>query len=248
VPTVAVTRMGFGSLWLFSSRREADEHPLIQYGDAILTGPGDIERQYTNLEIPLLCEQLQRKELADEFRIKIRDLDGRTRHTYKEQLLEYLWVLLTGKAVKPPIDPTEVFRLVIEDRRVTRTTDPREKLNMARRPETAQATVDPSVAVGDPNAAVGETTAAAASAPAAPKAPKADKGPDKTKIVRLLNDKEGKAYGADNNPKKAGGTAAARFALYVNGMTVGAALDAGVKAADIDYDRKKGFIELADSV
>lgn len=243
MPTVAITRMGFGSLWLFSSRREADEHPLIQYGDAILTGPGDIERQYTNLEIPLLCEQLQRKELANEFRIKIRDLDGRIRHTYKEQLLEYLWVLLTGKAVKPPTDPTEVFNLVIEDRRVTRTTDPREKLNMARRPETAA--TDPSAAV-DPT--VGDTAAATASAPAAPKAPKEPKGPDKTKIVRLLNDKEGKQYGAEHNPKKAGGTAAARFALYVNGMTVGAALDAGVKAADIDYDRKKGFIELADSV
>lgn len=244
MPTVAITRMGFGSLWLFSSRREADEHPLIQYGDAILTGPGDIDRQYTNLEIPLLCEQLQRGELANEFRVKIRDLDGRTRHTYKEQLLEYLWVLLTGKAVKPPTDLTEVFRLVVEDRRVTRTTDPREKLNMARRPETTSAPADPSAAAGDPSTAA----AAASGAPAEPKAPKADRGPDKTKIVRLLNDKEGKQYGTDNNPKKAGGTAAARFALYVNGMTVGAALDAGVKAADIDYDRKKGFIELADSV
>jgi hypothetical protein len=44
------------------------------------------------------------------------------------------------------------------------------------------------------------------------------------------------------NPKR--GTAAERFSLYKNGMTVGDALEAGMKRADINWDVGQGFIEV----
>lgn len=50
---------------------------------------------------------------------------------------------------------------------------------------------------------------------------------------------------AKENPKRAGSTAAERFALYKNGMTVKAALEAGVKAADLSWDAAKGHISIA---
>jgi hypothetical protein len=46
------------------------------------------------------------------------------------------------------------------------------------------------------------------------------------------------------NPKRDGSKAHARFAFYSNGMTVGAALDAGVTTPDLGYDTKHGFISI----
>lgn len=47
---------------------------------------------------------------------------------------------------------------------------------------------------------------------------------------------------AAENPKR--GTAAERFALYKNGMTIGDYVAAGGKRADINWDVKMGFIEV----
>ena len=49
---------------------------------------------------------------------------------------------------------------------------------------------------------------------------------------------------ADSNPKR--GKSADRFALYKDGMTVKAAKEAGVTAADITYDTNKGFISVTE--
>jgi hypothetical protein len=46
-------------------------------------------------------------------------------------------------------------------------------------------------------------------------------------------DKEGKPYGADNNPKRPGSKTFDRFVNYKNGMTVAQAMEAGVQAGDL---------------
>ena len=76
-----------------------------------------------------------------------------------------------------------------------------------------------------------------------PAAPKAPKYPLDAKIV-MLADQEGKAYSADNNPKRAGSKSADRFASYGSGVTVTAFLAAGGTTADIDNDIKKAFIKV----
>lgn len=48
----------------------------------------------------------------------------------------------------------------------------------------------------------------------------------------------------DKNPKREGSAAHGRFALYVDGMTVGEALEAGVTSGDLQYDTAKGFITI----
>jgi len=60
--------------------------------------------------------------------------------------------------------------------------------------------------------------------------------------ISLLTDKEGKQYGASNNPKR--GKAAERFAKYKHGMTVKQALDAGVTSGDLNWDVGRKFISI----
>jgi hypothetical protein len=51
----------------------------------------------------------------------------------------------------------------------------------------------------------------------------------------------------DSNPKMEGSAARKRFSLYKTGMTVEAALAAGLWAADIRHDSKKEHIKLSKS-
>ena len=101
-------------------------------------------------------------------------------------------------------------------------------------------------------------------APAAPVATEATPEPKEKKERVKLSDEEKAARKANRfaainveeflgntitlavseNPKRAGSTSAARFDLYVNGMTVAAALEAGVTAADIRWDVGHNFITL----
>lgn len=105
--------------------------------------------------------------------------------------------------------------------------------------------------VNDVNPAAGEATieASASNKPAkvksdAPEGPKLPRGITETQVIRLQSDKDGKQYGAENNPKRPGSKAAVRFALYKDGMTVRQALEAGLDPGDLAYDSNKQFIVL----
>ena len=63
-------------------------------------------------------------------------------------------------------------------------------------------------------------------------------------VIAMQNDKDGKAYGKDNNPKRAGTNAATAFAKYKDGMTVAAFLKAGGSLADLRNDTTKKFIKV----
>ena len=58
-------------------------------------------------------------------------------------------------------------------------------------------------------------------------------------------DKEGNLYNTRNNPKRKGSKSADRFAKYKDGMSVEAALKAGLVAGAIHNDSAKGFISLS---
>jgi hypothetical protein len=77
-------------------------------------------------------------------------------------------------------------------------------------------------------------------------APAAAPTAEKEKKFRLRNFKPDQVIKvlAEKNPKRAGSATAGRFELYENGMTVEAALAAGITTADLDYDNKKGFISI----
>jgi hypothetical protein len=63
--------------------------------------------------------------------------------------------------------------------------------------------------------------------------------------ITMLSDKDGKRYGAGNNPKQKESMAATRFAYYRDGMSVKSFLEKGGQIADLSNDTKKKFIKVA---
>lgn len=228
---VAVTRGGFGIVYLFSSRQEADLHPLIQYGDAILTGPEDVTRQYSLVEMPRFLALLGDEELRVTVLAEVHPdlgLSGRDRLDRVAARAGAVWHRLLSVAVGVPSDPSEVLAVVRSDRAAMaeqqrkETTVAEEKTKPAKAPKAA----------------------------AAPKPAKEAKPPkfayDST--IKMLADKAGKAYGKDNNPKRAGSSAAERFAFLKDGMTVKKFCDAvgseTAAMADLAWGVDKGQLQV----
>lgn len=65
-----------------------------------------------------------------------------------------------------------------------------------------------------------------------------------TSVIKMKADKDGKPYGADNNPKKVGSATHDRFAKYVDGMKVEEALAAGLTRGDLNYDKEHNYIDI----
>lgn len=63
-------------------------------------------------------------------------------------------------------------------------------------------------------------------------------------IIKFLDDKDGSAYGPENNPKRKGSKAHAQFALYHEGMTIEEAYAAGITTAELTYDVEHDFITV----
>lgn len=214
-------------MYSFESRAQADAHPLIQYGDAILDGPADITAQYNLLEIGRLIAMLGcEKTRLSVLRSIHPDLGLRHSERLKkvEERAADIWSLMEQAAVSPPSDPAEIMTLIQKDREATK-----------------------------------ESTMTDKAANAAPKTDAKEKAPAKEKVVKapkyagtstikLLSDKDGKQFGADHNPKRAGSASALRFANYSDGLTIAELLEKGDSQAtvfaDLDYDIKKGFIEV----
>lgn len=72
--------------------------------------------------------------------------------------------------------------------------------------------------------------------PPKPDVPKSFGGYRGEQVISLGFNKDGKQYGPDNNPKRPGSKSAVRFALYKQGMTVKAAIDAGLESGDLVND------------
>lgn len=62
-------------------------------------------------------------------------------------------------------------------------------------------------------------------------------------ILHFGVDKDGKAYSAENSPKK-GDTTKERWAKYRDGMTLSEALAAGLTRSNVRKDRRAGFITI----
>lgn len=212
-------------MYMFSSLEEADTHPIIQYGDVICDGPGSMLRKYTRLEIPELLRRLGDEEFRSEVLMKAASPMG-----WDETMSRYsrrMWEKMLEAASAPPTDPAEIVSRIVKDRKLSLT----------------ESRVNKEKTMTEAN-----TTAAEAKEPKAKKekaVPTTIGGYSLASKITMLVDKEGKPYGKDNNPKKAGSKSAVRFEGYGNGgITVEEAYKAGVSAADFSYDVNKGFIKI----
>ena len=221
---IVVTRAGRGDFHSADSFESADQHPLVQYGDVIWCEPGDIFKQFTLREIPALLRRLGDPELAERVTTAI---SGVSRDQAREAVLseaELIYRAAHSLTTPLPTDPVLICETVARDRVLTikesKMADKNAATTTAAAPAGATKVVD-----GRPS-----------SAPAPKFAPDAK--------ISFGKDKEGKSYGKDNNPKRAGSKSAERFALYKDGMTTKEFLDAGGTSADLSYDVSKGFIEI----
>ena len=220
---VAITRDGKGDLWGFQTFVEADRHPIVQYGDPIITGPEKIPRQIALAELPRFLRRIDAEDAA----LRVEDILDSTHGLPHEQrvsrvleIKKLLWEIITEASKSPPEDPEAIIQLIRRDRNLS---VEESKMNTPTKeaPKTEAKTAEPK----------------------APKTPRANKF-EAGQVITLLTDKEGKKYGADNNPKREGTASADRFSKYKDGITVEQALAAGVKSADLDWDSKKGFISI----
>jgi hypothetical protein len=218
VVCVAVTRGGFGDVWLFKDRTAAYLHPLVQYGDALLSRPSDVTDEYNDLEWNNLRDMVGLPEWYPQDTMTRRQV-REDRETQAHGILE----ALVRRAQDAPTDAAEICRRVTEDRRLG-TIMAKQKANAPQ--DTPAATEEKAPRGGLPPAVRGP------------------KGVPLDAVIRFGADKAGVSYGADNNPKKVGSKTYGRFAMYADGITIQQCLDAGITTADLNYDREHGFVSF----
>jgi hypothetical protein len=215
---VAITRGGVGSLWKFRSVIDADTHPLVQVGDAILSSEDDMMSTFRLPELADLAARLDSPHLAT----AIRSWTGQVARQDHLHYVQKLWALVQRQASPPPGDPAEIVRLIRQDRTETRSTGVTVRLHPSARSQHNM------------------TEEATKTRPPAREPKIATTG-----VITFGKNAEGVEYGVENNPKRAGSAANERFARYKAGMTVAEAIEAGVTRADINWDVKQGFIIVA---
>jgi hypothetical protein len=211
---VVVTNHGWGEIWKFESLLEAQVHPQVRDGDAVMSGTEDLVRDYNDLEWPKLMMKL-RLEGAVAIGTALRSLPPMRQAEIIRDNARRVWHALLDQATIPPLDPNK-------------------ETNMAKAEAAAKAAEKPTPA------AKKETVA---KEPKAPKGPQAPKGYTLADTIHFAKNAEGKEYHpTENNPKRPSSVSHARFAQYKNGMTIGDALAAGVLSADISWDVSHKFI------
>lgn len=216
---VAVTRGGSGDLWRLASVKEASNHPIVQYGDAICGTSEDVMACFSPSEMSELAGRLGNPALAQAIAAWKGRISERDRSHYGDQL----WKLMRDRASEPPSDPGEIVRIIRSDRvagtRLTYRLHPQERGPLQSKE---------GLTMSEENT----------------KNVRAPRYAD-TAVISLGTDKDGKSYGADNNPKRAGSKSHDRFAAYKDGMTVAEAKAAGITASDLAYDAKNEFISIS---
>lgn len=212
---VAITRGGLGDVWLFDTRTAAYLHPLVQYGDALLTTASDVVSQYNKLEWQSL------RALAG-LPLAILPTTPREWQMFAEFQADHILDSLTKRAVRPSSDPQQICDTVSRDRRLGTI--------MAKKKDTAPADATTTAAASTETKVAGQV--------------RGPKGVPGDAVVQMGTDTAGAKYGPDNNPKKVGSKTHGRFAGYVEGMTVTEALATGLTTADLVYDAAHGFVSF----
>lgn len=213
---IVVTRNGQGAVYSFADKKAARLHPLTQTYDVFAADSSELAMQYGRGEADLLVRFAEGRDRS-------RLIDAievwKSESIRKElpfDIRNILWTTHTRVAQQPPSDPAALLRLIEEDRRAVESQKLRPRSDSAQPGEETPFRKTRSTSM---------TEAAAAKRPRI----------NENATIKIL---------ADSNPKR--GKSADRFALYQDGMTVKAAKDAGVTAADITYDTNKGFISVTE--
>lgn len=91
---------------VFDSFEQADQHPLVQYGDVIMKSYEDIPRQWTSLELPDLISSLEMGEI---------DLE----ENWLKRHGRAVWARMLARSERPPTDPALICELITRDRKLS---------------------------------------------------------------------------------------------------------------------------------
>ena len=186
---VAVTRGGLGDFWHFATPVAAMDHPIIQFGDALCCCPQDVRLSFSLAEMSDIARRLgdpQLERATMSYSQTGGASDGDRRH-----FSEKLWDLMSDRAEDPPTSPDRIVATIVADRVATR------NLSTPFRPPHGKSYMTEAVQESTP-------VADAAAAPAKVRPIPRESKYAKTSIITLGTDKDGKKYGSENNPKKAG--------------------------------------------
>lgn len=216
---VAITRGGYGDAWLLESFDEADNHPLVQYGDVMISEPRDVLKQYSILDLHRLIEIIDDPDLSETVLASISRVTTGSFMSYQVAVhAEKIFRALVRVAVPVLTDPSDICEKVRADRIMYK----EERHTMAK----------------------AKTTKKTPDAKPVKKAPRPPAFPPDATIT-MLKDKDGNVYGGKNNPKRDGSKSHARFAFYKNGMSVKKFIDAGGNIADLRNDVSKNYISVS---
>lgn len=214
---IVITRNGRGSAFLFKDKKDARLNPLTQVTDVFASDAAELLRQYGRDETETLLrftEGRDRSRLVD----ALETWRTSRNKDVSCEVKEILWTCVQRIAAKPPSEPTELLRMISEDRVAL------EGLQYRSRPEGDNPATPTKV---ERVRTMTENTET--------KAP--TKRISNEAVITVVS---------ETNPKREGTPSHERFALYRTGMTAKEAKEAGVRAADISYDLEKGFISVVE--
>ena len=114
---LAITRQGFGDVYVFENDREAYFHPIVQYGDAIIRHHEDLPELYNRLEwIKLMRIAGYENQLLEESMVL---LSGIEQQGARVRSARTIWDFLVRKAKSPPNDIETVCAVIQQDRAAT---------------------------------------------------------------------------------------------------------------------------------
>lgn len=126
---IAITQGGCGKPYVFDNLIEADEHPIIQYGDAFISDHTDIPKNY-KLKNGLADLKAVLMGLGD-----TRSLSLLNEHSDIIVHAQQVWDDIRHFAIQPPDDHEVICNIIRQDRNITR----RKHMSKADAPENKQA-------------------------------------------------------------------------------------------------------------
>lgn len=225
---IAILRSGRGRVVRFVNLTVADMHPITQYGDPIISSADEV---FSNMTVSDMISSAEISAIDPALIRYLRGCDPASK-SHRRDAAEMFWESAQKHANPPPADPAAIVAQITEDKLATRKTGVQHRSSGAYKMSEEQT-----------NSGEGQTADAGEKTKRAP-IPRDPKYANAS-IIKMGADKDGKPYGADNNPKKAGSASADRFAKYVDGMTCEQAREAGITNGDLDNDVKKGLITIS---
>lgn len=216
---LAITRAGRGRVWRYDSARSARMCPIVQLADVVAESSSDLWANYASCAgelAELVGERLGPDVVGAAERLRSESTRGAREEV--RRVAADVWDYLVRCASTPPTDPAEVVSVIVGDRAAVEGVVLRSR--GSRHTEAEQQSGESIMAAGDRRDRISNDS-----------------------VIRMKSNDKG-PYGPKNNPKRAGSASAARFDKYKDGMTVGAAKEAGLTASDISYDSEHGYIEL----